>query len=145
MNLAEQGDEVAIHYIGTLDNGRIFDSRDDDNPLICTLGRNEIFPTLENEIIGMRVGQVKNILVQAEDAFGLRKDENIIRLERTAFPSEKEIKLGQKISIDFKDGSSRVVRIVQIDDSHVTVDGNHALAGHDLTFALKLDKIISKS
>lgn len=142
MKYAEQGDKVAVHYIGTLDNGRIFDSRDGETPLIVTLGDQAVFPALESEIIGMKEGQVKNIMVQAEDAFGLRKEENILKLEQEAFPAEQEIKIGQKISIDFKDGSSRIVRIIDISDGHVTMDGNHALAGHDLTFALKLAEIL---
>lgn len=139
---AEVGVRVVVHYIGTLDNGRIFDTRDDDTPLIVTLGNQEIFPVLENEIIGMKAGQVKNIHVQAKDAFGLRKNENIIKLKRSDFPVKQEIKIGRKISIDFKDGSSRIARIVEINDERVTIDGNHALAGHDLTFALKLVEIL---
>jgi len=142
MKPAELGNKIEIHYIGTLDDGRIFDTRDADSPLNITLGQHEIFAALEDEIIGMKVGQVKNILIQAEEAFGLRSDENIIKLDRTVFPAEKPIELGQKISVDFSDGSSRVLRIIQVNDKHVTVDGNHALAGHDLTFALKLAAIL---
>ena len=142
MKTAESSNKIVIHYIGTLDDGRIFDTRDADSPLTITLGQHEIFPALENKILGMKVGQVKNILIQAEEAFGLRSDENIIKLDRTVFPSRKKIELGQKISVDFRDGSSRVVRVIQVNDNHVTVDGNHALAGHDLTFALKLAAIL---
>ena len=142
MKPAGMGDKIEIHYIGTLDNGRIFDSRDDESPLTVNLGNHDIFSALEQEIMGMKVGQVKNILIQAEDAFGLRSDENILKLDRTDFPFDQQIVLGQKISIDFKDGSSRVMRIIQADDNHVTVDGNHALAGQDLTFALKLAAIL---
>lgn len=143
MKTAELGNKVVIHYIGTLDNGRIFDTRDDDSPLLITLGQREIFPALENEIIGMTTGQVKNITIAAQDAYGPRQDENIIKLDRSAFPAGQNLQIGRKISMEFKDGSRRIMRVVAINEEVVTVDGNHALAGQDLTFALKLDAILT--
>ncbi len=61
MQKAKTGDLVTVHYIGTLDNGRIFDQRDTDQPLSLTLGAEEVFPALEKAIVGMTVGEVKNI------------------------------------------------------------------------------------
>lgn len=141
MKHAEKGDKVTVHYIGTLDNGRIFDSRDDESPLTLTLGNNEIFPALENAIIGMRTGQVKNILVPAEDAFGPRRQENIVAVDRSMFPPDREIKVGEKLTLEFRDGASRVMLVIKVEADRITLDGNHALAGHDLTFALKLADI----
>lgn len=143
MKQIESGNKVAVHYIGTLDNGRIFDSRDNDNPLVFTLGQQEIFPALENEIIGMKVGEVRNILIKAEDAFGLRYDDNIINLKRSDFPAGQDIHVGQKINLEFKDGSNRLMMVLNVAGDKITLDGNHALAGHDLTFALKLAEILS--
>jgi len=142
MKFAQKGDRVAVHYIGTLDNGRIFDSRDDDSPLIITLGNNEIFPALEAEIIGMQQGQVKNILIKAEDAYGPRLKENMLELSRSAFPADKEIKVGQKLNLTFADGAARTMMVYKVDEETVTLDGNHSLAGLDLTFALKLAEIL---
>ena len=143
MKRAENGDRVIVHYIGTLDNGRIFDTRDDDSPLEFTLGNHEVFPALENEIIGMKPGSVKNIQVQAEDAFGLRREENILTIERALLPAAPDIRTGQKLSVEFRDGASRVMLVTHVERDRVTLDGNHALAGHDLTFALKLVEIRS--
>lgn len=145
MKQMEPGNKVAVHYIGTLDNGHIFDSCDDDNPLIFTLGDNEIFPALENEIIGMKIGEVRNIVIPAEDAFGQRRDDNIITLNRSDFPADQDLHVGQKISLDFKDGSGRIMLVIKVEGNQVTLDGNHALAGHDLTFALKLANIFNKN
>ena len=71
MKRAQIGDIVTIHYIGTLDNGRIFDQRDADAPLSFKLGAGEVFPKLEQEIIDMAVGEVKNIHLLADEAYGL--------------------------------------------------------------------------
>ena len=61
MQSAKEGDVVTVHYIGTLDNGRIFDQRDGDEPLSFKLGAGEEFSKLEREIVDMQVGEVKNI------------------------------------------------------------------------------------
>ena len=138
MQKAKTGDLVTVHYIGTLDNGRIFDQRDTDQPLSLTLGAEEVFPALEKAIIGMTVGEVKNIHLAAEQAYGLRLDENLLRVPRELFPSKKELRIGQKLSVELGGNSQRVMRIRQVDEREVLLDGNHDLAGCDLTFALQL-------
>jgi FKBP-type peptidyl-prolyl cis-trans isomerase 2 len=138
MQQAKPGDRVTVNYIGTLDNGYIFDSREEDSPLEITLGENEVFSALEQQIIGMKAGEVKNIEVCAADAFGPRRQENIITLPRGNFPAEQEIKPGTKLIIEFRDESEKVMLVREVNDESVVLDGNHALAGLDLTFALKL-------
>jgi len=139
---AELGDKVEIHFIGTVDNGSIFESYDADSPLQITLGKNEIFRALEHEIIGMNIGEVKNILIKSDEAYGPRLKENIVVAHRSLFPSERTIEIGQKLSIQFADGENRVMLVVNIENDDITLDGNHTLAGLDLTFALKLVDIL---
>lgn len=141
MAQAETNSSVTISYIGTLDNGRIFHSTDEQGPLTVTLGADQLFPALEQGIIGMQVGSVKNIVLSAAEAYGPRLQENMIQVSRQSFPAGKEISVGQKLSIDFKGGISKVMVVIAVSDSEVTLDGNHPLAGCDLTFALRLDAV----
>lgn len=138
MKQAGHGSTVTVHYIGTLDNGHVFDSTPDGEPLVLTIGSNQVFPALEEAVVGMVVGETRNIILQAADAFGPRLKENIITLARSRFPAEKEIRIGQKLGIEFTGGRSRVMLVIGVDDETVTLDGNHPLAGLDLTFALQL-------
>jgi FKBP-type peptidyl-prolyl cis-trans isomerase 2 len=138
MRRAKNGDLVTVHYIGTLDNGRIFDQRDKDEPLMFTIGAGEVFPKFEDQIVDMSVGEVKNIHLPAEDAYGLRLDENLLRVARDLFPQDKKLSIGQKLNIELGGNSQRVMRIRNVDDDTVLLDGNHDLAGCDLTFALEL-------
>ena len=131
-----------IHYIGTVDNGAIFDSCDDESPMIVTLGDNEIFPALEDEIVGMKAGDVKNILLKAEDAYGPRLKDNTLIVSRALFPTDRAIEVGQKLTLEFADGEQRVMLVIRVADEEITLDGNHPLAGLDLTFALKLVMIL---
>lgn len=141
MRTAQKGDRVTVHYIGTLDNGRIFDQRDADAPLEIVLGAGDVFPSLEEQVIGMAVGEVKNITLEPGQAFGERRQENILKVERSMFPEDRALQVGQKLNLEFKSGEALTMRVIEVDASGVTLDGNHVLAGQTLTFALKLAAI----
>lgn len=138
MTVAQTGDRVTIHYIGTLDNGHIFDRAEEDRPLIFTLGAGEIFASLEAAIIGLQVGAARNVEIPAEQAYGAHRNENMVRVARQQFPSKRELRCGEKISIAFADGEERIMRVIREEGDEVILDGNHPLAGFDLTFALQL-------
>lgn len=138
---AKTGDRVTVSYIGTLDNGRIFDSTEESQPLTFTLGAGEVFPQLEAAIRGMAAGEVKNVVVPAAEAYGPRREENVLTIKREALPAEREVRVGQKLQISLASGRDLLVRVTAVADGEVTLDGNHALAGLDLTFALRLDEI----
>ncbi|NVN91660.1 MAG: FKBP-type peptidyl-prolyl cis-trans isomerase [Desulfuromonadales bacterium] len=140
---AENGSTVTISYVGTLDNGKIFHSTDEQGPLILTIGNDQVFPALERAIIGMRTGETKNITLSCQEAYGPHLKENIISVARKYFPAVKEIVVGQKLSIDFSGGTSRVMMVIDVNESEVTLDGNHPLAGRDLTFAVRVDRVES--
>ena len=141
MQRAEIGSTVTVRYIGTLDNGRIFHSTDEHGPQTVTIGSEQVFPALERAIVGMSAGDVKNIILTAEEAYGPRLKENIINVSRGAFPAGKEISIGQKLSIEFTGGTSRVMVVTAVNETEVTLDGNHPLAGLELTFALKVERV----
>ena len=138
MKRAQNGDLVTVHYIGTLDNGRIFDQRDGDESLSFTLGAGEVFPAMESDIVGMKVDEVKNICLSAEQAYGLRLDENLLKVSREIFPADRELRTGRKLSIELAGNEQRMMRVRHVDGDEVLLDGNHDLAGCDLTFALQL-------
>lgn len=141
MAQAQIGSTVTINYLGTLDNGRIFHSTDEHGPLSFTIGSDQVFPALEQAIIGMRAGEAKNVVLSAEEAYGPRHQENIIQVARQAFPAKKEVVAGQKVSISFSGGASRVMMVIGVSDNDVTLDGNHPLAGCELTFALNVERV----
>lgn len=134
------GSSVTISYIGTLEDGTIFHSTEEHGPLTITVGADQLFPALERALIGMRAGETRNLVLPAQEAYGPRRKENMIRVQREAFAAN-EVLVGQKLSIDFASGASRVMRVSAVSETEVTLDGNHALAGLDLTFALRVDRV----
>lgn len=141
MKRAVAGQTVTISYIGTLDTGRIFESTEGSGPLTFTVSAGQVFAALEQAIIGMAVGEAKNIVIPAAEAYGPRLDANILRVKRELFPADRELRIGEKLQLQFKGGVERVMLIIEVSDQAVTLDGNHPLAGLDLTFALRLDAI----
>ena len=92
-------------------------------------------------VVGMATGETKNIIIPAAEAYGPRLDANIIKVQRELFPPERELRIGEKLSLQFKGGIERVMMILELGEQEVTLDGNHPLAGLDLTFALRLDAV----
>lgn len=141
MRVVAQGDRVQIRYIGTLDNGRIFDSTEEHGPLSLVVGSGTVFPALEAAIIGMRVGEAKNLLIPAAEAYGPRLEENQLTLRRDQLPYGRQPNLGQRLQLSLANGESLELRVLRISAEGVVLDGNHPLAGLDLTFALTVDAI----
>jgi FKBP-type peptidyl-prolyl cis-trans isomerase 2 len=96
---------------------------------------------MEADIIGMKVGDVKNIHLSAAQAYGLRLDENLLKVSREMFPADRELRIGRKLSIALRGSERRMMRVRHVDEQKVVLDGNHDLAGCDLTFALQLTDI----
>lgn len=141
MKHAQHGNTVTVSYIGTLDNGRIFDSTEANGPLTFTIGNDQVFTALEQAIIGMASGETRNIVIPAAEAYGPRLEANIIKVKREMFPAERQLRIGEKLRIEFSGGKERVLIILEENEQEVTLDGNHPLAGLDLTFALRLDAV----
>lgn len=141
MQRAQTGSTVTISYIGTLDNGRIFHSTEEQGPLTFTIGNGTVFPALEQALLGMAVGEACNVLIPAIDAYGPRLEANLLKVQRDMFPAERALVVGEKLRLTFSGGNERVMLILEVTDQEVTLDGNHPLAGLDLTFALRLDVV----
>ena len=141
MRYPQPGDTVTISYIGTLDNGRIFHSTEEHGPQRFTIGNDEVFPALEQAVRAMTAGETRNLTVPAAEAYGPRLEANLLKVGRDMFPAGRALVVGEKLRLTFSSGTERVMLILAVTEQEVTLDGNHPLAGLDLTFALRLDAI----
>ncbi len=145
MAQAKTGDSVKINFTGKLEDGSVFANTADKEPLEFKLGEGRIIPGIENAVEGMNVGESKTVKVPPEQAYGQRREELVEEVGRDKFPKDVEPKLGQKFEVPQREGQPMVVRVVDVSEQIVTLDGNHPLAGKDLTFDLKLLEIPLKS
>ena len=138
MTPAKQGDTVQTHYTGKLDDGTVFDSSEGKGPLEFVIGAGQVIPGYEQGVVGMSLGESKTITIPVEEAYGPRRDEMILVLERKEFPPEMDPKVGDKLEMHQPDGAMTVVTVMETSPEAVTLDANHPLAGQSITFDIKL-------
>lgn len=139
---AKIGDTVKVHYTGTLVDGTEFDSSRGREPLEFTLGDETMLPDFEAAMIGMVEGEQKTITIPCEGAYGEQDASLNLDVPRDTLPSDVELSVGAVLQAHGPDGQSASFRVVSIEDDQVAMDGNHPLAGFDLTFQLELVDIV---
>ncbi|NIA23759.1 MAG: peptidylprolyl isomerase [Proteobacteria bacterium] len=142
MKEAKEGNTVKVNYTGKLDNGMIFDSSKGKEPLKFTIGEHHVIPGFEDAIVGMHEGENKTIHIKADDAYGKHHKELVIEVEKIRIPKDIDVKLGQQLQINSENGEVTNVVVAAVNDTTVTLDANHPLAGKDLNFDIELAKIV---
>jgi peptidylprolyl isomerase len=143
MTQANSGDTVRITYTGKLTNGTVFDSSEGRDPLEFKIGENTIIPTLEASVVGMSVGDKATVDVTAENAYGPHQPDAVQTVERSMIPAEVDLTIGAQLQATAPDGQVLVLTVAEIEDTTVTLDGNHPLAGQDLSFDIELAEIVA--
>jgi peptidylprolyl isomerase len=138
---AKPGDTVKVHYTGKLENGTVFDSSADREPLQFSIGEGNVIPGFENAVVGMNPGDIKTEKIPCADAYGPRHEEMIQTIERSAIPADIAVQEGQQLQVSQPGGEALVVTVAEVTDDAVTLDGNHRLAGKDLVFEIELVEI----
>ncbi len=138
MAQAKRGNVVKVHYVGTFEDGTVFDTSREREPLPFTIGEGEVIPGFEEAVVGMNPGESKKVVISAENAYGLRHEEMVLVVDRQHLPEGVDPQVGQQYQIPQSDGQSIVVTVTDTSDSSVTLDGNHPLAGRELTFEIEL-------
>ncbi len=141
MSAVKNGDTVKVHYQGTLDDGTVFDSSHERDPLSFTIGQGEIIPGFENAVQGMNQGDTKSVSIPPEEAYGSRQEENMLQVNQTDIPEEINPEEGMVLQVKTQDGQSRNVTVAEITEETVTLDGNHPLAGENLNFEINLVEV----
>ena len=141
MQTAKNGDTVVIDYVVKTNDGNVVGGTQESGPQTLKIGNVEILPQIEEALTGMEVGAEKSVTIDSENAFGPRREEMVIDIPRSNLPPEPEPQLGMTLSAQQQDGKPLTLVITEVNESSVTADGNHPLAGHDLTFGLTLVEI----
>ena len=146
MSQATNGSVVRINYTGKLTNGTVFDTSkvDGREPLSFRLGQNQVLPRLEAEIIGMSVGEKKTVAVDANDAYGPHQKQAIQKIPRSEIPDGVDLTVGNNLQATGHDGEIVPLRVLAANEETVTLDANHPLAGHNLTFEIELIEIVKE-
>ena len=128
---------VSMEYTLHVENEEIDSSKGQD-PLQFLVGHGNIITGLEREMIGMRVGESKDVVIQPSDAYGEFDEEAVMEVPRGAFPKEIPVEEGAELTVKDDAGQSRYARIEAINGDNVTLNFNHPLAGDELHFNVKV-------
>ncbi|WP_212524777.1 peptidylprolyl isomerase [Actibacterium sp. MT2.3-13A] len=142
MAQVKSGDTVRIHYTGTLTDGTVFDSSEGREPLEFTVGSGQIIPGLDKALPGMAVGEKKTVVAVADEAYGQPDPNARQAIPRDQIPADIPLEVGLMLEMRTPQGQSMPVTVAELTDDSVTLDANHRLAGHDLTFAIELVEIV---
>lgn len=140
--VAKDGDTVRVHYVGTLDDGTEFDSSRGGEPLEFVLGKPGIISGFQDNVVGMKVGEVKTVTFPPEQGYGMPQEAMIHTYPRSELPENIEPEIGKSLTLTAQNGQMLQVTITALTDSTITLDANHPLAGKSLTFELELMEII---
>jgi FKBP-type peptidyl-prolyl cis-trans isomerase 2 len=137
MAQAKEGDTVKVHYTGKLDDGTVFDSSRERDPLEFKLGSGQVIPGFENGIVGMEEGGTKTVTIPPEEAYGAKHDGWPRQVKKDQLPEGLTPQVGTFLQVQQPDGSVIQVIIAQVNEDDVVLD-NHPLAGQSLHFDVEL-------
>jgi FKBP-type peptidyl-prolyl cis-trans isomerase 2 len=138
--MIQKGKKVSLEYSVFLEDGMQIDSNIGETPLIFTVGMNQLFPALEQAVVELKVGEKKEILLKAEEAYGPVIAEAFKEVEIDAIPSKFRF-AGAILGVQDPAGGVFPIRVHEIKNSKAVLDFNHPLAGKNLRFAVKVVEV----
>ena len=133
----QNGVVVSMEYTLHVE-GELLDSSQEQGPLQFLAGYGNIVPGLETEMMGMRIGDSKDVTVQPADGYGEIDDQAIMQVPRRDFPKDMSLEVDAELNVRDNEGNSKYARIESIDGDLVTLNFNHPLAGDELQFHVKV-------
>ena len=152
--VVKSADKVQVDYTGKLENGTIFDTSKEDvakqagiyidgreyAPLTFVVGSGQLIQGFDEGVIGMKVGEEKTVTIPPEEAYGKYEEARIvdIPIEELNLTNRSELpEAGQTI----RDIYGNQFRVTAVNDTHISIDTNHPLAGKTLIFDIKVVSI----
>lgn len=131
MQVAE-GLVVSLEYTVRFADGEMLDSTGACGPLSVMVGSGQLFPALEDRIVGMQPGETREIEIPADDAYGPWRPELVRAMPRQRLPPDMQLEVGAQYRLKSPDGKQLRFRVREIGDTDVQADFNSPLAGRAL-------------
>lgn len=131
---------VSIHYTLTDKEGDVLDSSEGKDPLHYLHGASNIIPGLEKELEGKSTGDQLSVVVSPDEGYGNRQEQLVQQVPKAAFDGIDHIAPGMQFQAQTEGGTMHVV-VTDVAEDTVTVDGNHPLAGQELSFDVSVENV----
>ena len=137
------GKTVRTHYRGTFNNGVQFDSSyDRGEPLEFVCGAGMMIPGFDAAVANMEVGQTVQVHLEPSEAYGEADPDAVFTVEIARLPGAEDLSVGQQVYLQDAYGQPVPVTVAARDESTVTFDANHEMAGKELNFTIELLEIL---
>ena len=137
------GKQVRTHYRGTFNDGTQFDSSyDRGEPLEFICGAGMMIPGFDAAVANMEVGQTVQVHLMPHEAYGEADPDAIITVEIAQLPGTENLTVGQKVYLQNTYGQPVPVTVAAKDDTTITFDANHEMAGKELNFTIELVEVL---
>ena len=127
---------IAFTYTLKNSTGEVLDASEPNQPMPFLEGRKQIIPALEAQIIKMQEGDKQQVKLAAKDAYGDFRQDMIMEVPKEELAHLK-LDVGAHLQLQME-SQNRVVKVMKISDTHITLDGNHPLSGVDLIFDIEI-------
>ena len=136
------GKTCRTHYRGTFNDGTQFDSSyDRGEPLEFICGAGQMIRGFDTAVADMEVGQVVDVHLMPEEAYGMPDPNAVFTVEIAQLPGSEELEAGQQVYLSNQYGQPFPVKVVTKDETTITFDANHEMAGKELNFRIELVEV----
>ena len=136
------GKTCRTHYRGTFNDGTQFDSSyDRGEPLEFICGAGQMIRGFDAAVADMEVGQVIDVHLMPEEAYGMADPNAIFTMEIAQLPGSEDLTEGQQVYLSNQYGQPFPVKVVAKDEKNITFDANHEMAGKELNFRIELVEV----
>jgi len=129
---------VTFDFTLTLSDGQVADTTQGEMPLRFVVGQGQLIPGLEDAMIGMEVGEERDVTLRPEDAYGEWDEEALEEVDRSELPEDAELEEGMPLEVTDTEGETFEASIYEVREDTVVLDYNHPLAGETLQFHVKV-------
>ena len=140
----EPNSVVTLHYTLKDNDGNIID-QSEDGSFLYLHGAMNIIPGLENALTGKTAGEELSVSVSPEEGYGEKDPQRIQEVPKDMFENSTDIQVGMQFHAQSPDGNAVVVTVAEIKEESVVIDANHALAGVELNFDVKIIEVRAAS
>ena len=136
------GKTCRTHYRGTFNDGTQFDSSyDRGEPLEFICGAGQMIRGFDAAVADMEVGQVVDVHLMPEEAYGMPDPNAVFTLEIAQLPGSEDLQAGQRVYLSNQYGQPFPVTVTEKDETTITFDANHEMAGKELNFRIELVEV----
>ncbi|MBB5263045.1 FKBP-type peptidyl-prolyl cis-trans isomerase 2 [Catenibacillus scindens] len=136
------GKTCRAHYVGTFNDGTQFDSSyDRGEPLQFVCGVGQMIRGFDAAVADMEVGEIVNVHIMPEDAYGPADPNAILTFEIEQLPGSEDLEVGQKVYLANQYGQPFQVKVTAKDEKTITLDANDEMAGKELNFKIELVEV----